>query len=57
MQAFVPPSPRPLRMVACACPACRRTRWILRPLDRTCLFLLAGIGAGWAAITLWNVLN
>ncbi|MET3723468.1 hypothetical protein [Sphingomonas trueperi] len=57
MQAFAPPSPRPLRMGACACPACRRTRWILRPLDRTCLRLLAGVGAGWAAVLLWEALR
>jgi hypothetical protein len=57
MQAYAPPSPRPPRMGACACPACRRTRWILRPLDRACLRLLVGIGAGWAAVLLWEALR
>lgn len=57
MQATPSLPPRPLRIGACACPACRRARWVLRPLDRACLFLLAGIGAGWAAITLWEVLR
>jgi hypothetical protein len=43
-------------MGACACQACRRTRWIIRPIDRASLYLLIGIATGWAAVTLWEAL-
>lgn len=57
MQANVPSSRRPMGIIACGCPVCRRPRWNRYPLYRARHWLLAGLAAGLTAIALWEVLQ